>query len=270
VKSIATFKILLLINATFFFYHANISILLCQKGATFLFPRLLIVFCHCFPEKKSYVNLTGKWFYKIVHKEGLFGTSSHRQVFLHSTQALLQPNKKRKIYIMKIGLISDTHSFLEPKVACYFSDCDEIWHAGDIGDVETADKLSAIKPLRAVVGNIDGKELQILYPEHQVFVAEGVKVWITHIGGYPPHYTTKLKASLAQIKPDLFICGHSHILRVIADPERKLLHINPGAAGNHGFHKIKTIITFHLLQGKISQLDVVELGQRGSIPASLP
>ncbi len=144
---------------------------------------------------------------------------------------------------MKIGLLSDTHGYLDLKIEAYFSDCDEIWHAGDIGDVSTAKKLEAMKPLRAVCGNIDGKELQILYPDNQVFAVEGIKVWITHIGGFPPRYTTPLKAELDRIKPALFICGHSHILRVMGDPDRKLLHINPGAAGSHGFHKVKTIVT---------------------------
>jgi len=166
---------------------------------------------------------------------------------------------------MKIGLISDTHSFLDSKVEKYFADCDEIWHAGDIGDVATAKSLEAMKPMRAVCGNIDNTDLQALYPDDQIFMAEGKKIWITHIGGYPPRYTSKLKASLAQIKPDIFICGHSHILRVISDPDRKLLHINPGAAGNHGFHKIKTIMTFHIKAGKIFDMNVIELGKRGSL-----
>lgn len=166
---------------------------------------------------------------------------------------------------MKIGLLSDTHGFLDPKISAYLKDCDEIWHAGDIGDLETAMQLEAMKPLRAVCGNIDGKELQVRYPQDQVFFVEGLKVWITHIGGFPPKYTTLLKKELDRIKPDLFICGHSHILRVIGDPDRKLLHINPGAAGKHGFHKIKTMVTFHVLGGKISELDVIELGKRGSM-----
>ena len=166
---------------------------------------------------------------------------------------------------MKIGLISDTHSFLDPKVEKYFSDCDEIWHAGDIGDVATAKALEEIRPMRAVCGNIDGKELQNIYPDDQIFQVEGKKVWITHIGGYPPRYNSKLKQSLAEIRPDIFICGHSHILRVISDKERGLLHINPGAAGNHGFHTIKTIITFELKAGKIFNMQAIELGKRGKI-----
>ena len=164
---------------------------------------------------------------------------------------------------MKIGLISDTHSFFDEKVKEYFADCQEIWHAGDIGDVATAEAIGKIRPLRAVVGNIDGKELQLLYPDDQIFMVEGLKVWMTHIGSFPPKYNTKIKKRLNEIQPDIFICGHSHILKVISDPQRNLLHINPGAAGNHGFHKMKTIITFEINKKKISNMKVIELGVRG-------
>lgn len=164
---------------------------------------------------------------------------------------------------MKIGLLSDTHSFLDPKIFEYFSSCDEIWHAGDIGNIEVCDQLSAFKPLMAVHGNIDNHTIRLMYPEEQLFEREGLKIWITHIGGYPPKYNPNLKKKLISIKPDIFICGHSHILKVISDQNLNgLLHINPGACGKHGFHQVKTIIRFDLNDKKISNMQVIELGKR--------
>jgi hypothetical protein len=163
---------------------------------------------------------------------------------------------------MKIGLLSDTHSFLDEQFFELFAQCDEIWHAGDIGNAEVAEKLEAFKPFRAVYGNIDGGEIRKKYPKDLIFDCQGAKIFITHIGGYPPKYTTALKKQLAEIKPDIFICGHSHILRVIGDQERKLLHINSGAAGKEGFHIIRTAMRFDIQDGKISNLQVIELGKR--------
>ncbi len=159
----------------------------------------------------------------------------------------------------KIGLMSDTHGYLHPQVFKYFAEVDEIWHAGDFGSVALADELEAFKPLRAVYGNIDGQDIRIRYPEHNLFICEGVKVWMTHIGGYPPKYTPALKPHIRQKKPQLYITGHSHILKVIPDPSLQLLHINPGACGKQGWHKVKTLVRFQLDNGEIKALEVIEL-----------
>ncbi|NMM49166.1 metallophosphoesterase family protein [Marinigracilibium pacificum] len=164
--------------------------------------------------------------------------------------------------MIRIGLISDTHSHLEESVFKYFGECDEIWHAGDIGDIKVLEKLEAFKPVRAVFGNIDGNDIRIAAPEDQIFEIEGLKVWITHIGGYPPKYTNRIKKKLDEIKPGLFICGHSHILKVMPDRERNLVHMNPGAAGKVGFHKMKTLLRFSINNDKLSDLEVIELGRK--------
>lgn len=170
--------------------------------------------------------------------------------------------------LIHIGLISDTHGFLDERVFDYFAACDEIWHAGDIGEPTVAEQLAAFKPLRAVYGNIDTSAIRRQYPENQIFQCGKLKVWITHIGGYPPRYTPALKKQLDQIRPELFICGHSHILKVMPDKERQLLHLNPGAAGHEGFHKIRTLLRFAVDTeqaglASIGQLEVIELGKRG-------
>jgi putative phosphoesterase len=162
----------------------------------------------------------------------------------------------------RIGLISDTHCFVDNKLYKYFEDCDEIWHAGDIGNIDTADELSTFKPLRAVHGNIDGHDVRIVYPQHQRFKCEDVDVWITHIGGYPDHYAPEVRKEIIANPPKLFIAGHSHILKVIYDKKLNLLHINPGAAGNSGFHKIKTAIRFTIDGKDIKDLEVIELEKR--------
>ncbi len=163
----------------------------------------------------------------------------------------------------RIGLLSDTHSFLDEKILEYFAECNEIWHAGDIGSLEVADQLGAFKPFRAVYGNIDGGEIRQRYPLNLRFTCEEVDVFMTHIGGYPGKYTARVKEILKADPPKLYICGHSHILKVMPDKQLDLLHINPGACGNEGFHKIKTIIRFTLDAGNIKDLEVIELGQRG-------
>ena len=162
----------------------------------------------------------------------------------------------------RIGLLSDTHSFLPEALFTHFADVDEIWHAGDIGDVATANRLETFKPFRAVYGNIDGHELRARYPEHLMFTLEGVPVLMTHIGGYPPRYNTAIKPMLNQSKPHLFICGHSHILKVMPDPSRQLLHINPGACGKQGWHKVSTLVRFELADARVHNLEVIELGKR--------
>lgn len=165
---------------------------------------------------------------------------------------------------MKVGLISDTHSFLDEKVFQYFDSVDEIWHAGDIGDTQVANRLEQFKTFRAVYGNIDGAEIRQQYPETQIFTADRVKVLMIHIGGYPPRYAKGVKNLLLDEKPNLFISGHSHILKVIPDPKLgNLLHINPGAAGQQGFHHMRTIVRFTIDGGRIKNLEVIELGLRG-------
>jgi putative phosphoesterase len=169
----------------------------------------------------------------------------------------------------KIGLISDTHGYLDPKVFDHFKHCDEVWHAGDIGSVDLANTLENFKPLRAVFGNIDDKNLQRRFPEDLFFQCENMNVWITHIGGVPPNYNPRIKKILQQKSFHLFICGHSHILRVKRDPTfGNMLYINPGAAGNHGFHHIKTLIRFDISADRIENVEVIELGKRGALPDS--
>ncbi len=142
-------------------------------------------------------------------------------------------------------------------------ECDEIWHAGDIGDIAVMDKLKKIAPVRAVYGNIDNHIVRTEYPEHNRFVLEGVSVWITHIGGKPYAYNYNIREEITKNPPKLFICGHSHICKVQFDKKLKTLYMNPGAAGIHGFHKVRTMLRFTLDNGKIKDLEVIELGQRG-------
>lgn len=164
---------------------------------------------------------------------------------------------------MKIGLISDTHSYLDPKVFEHFKNCDEIWHAGDIGVASVADELERFRPLRAVYGNIDEKDLQIRFPQDLWMDVEGVRVWMTHIGGAPPNYNPRVKKLLREKTPQLFICGHSHILRIKRDAElSNMLYVNPGAAGQHGFHVMKTIVRFEIVSKEIKNMEVIELGRR--------
>ncbi len=162
----------------------------------------------------------------------------------------------------RIGLISDTHGYLDDAVFRYFDACDEIWHAGDFGTLELADQLAAFRPLRGVYGNIDGQDVRIVHPEDQFFTCEGVKVWMTHIGGYPGKYPAKVKETLLSYQPDLFICGHSHILKVIYDRNLHFLHLNPGAAGKQGWHKVRTLLRFDIFDKKIHNLEAIELGSR--------
>jgi len=159
---------------------------------------------------------------------------------------------------MKIALISDTHNSLDPIIEQNLHLCDEIWHAGDIGTRYFFEKLESIKPIRAVFGNIDGFDLRIFLPEIQLIDLEGVKVLMTHIGGYPGRYAKGIKEKLKDFRPDLFISGHSHILKIIPDHELNLLHINPGAAGNYGFHKVNTMVYFEIKEGRIYDLKIIE------------
>ncbi len=167
--------------------------------------------------------------------------------------------------MIKIGLISDTHSHLDAQILEAFKDCDEIWHAGDIGDPKVLDQLEAFKPTKSVYGNIDEAVLRHRIPEHLRFNCEGLEVWITHIGGYPGRYDKRVRSEIRSNPPNLFITGHSHILKVMPDKKLDLLHMNPGAAGHHGFHSVRTLLRFNIHEKKISQVEVIELGRRGAI-----
>ena len=158
----------------------------------------------------------------------------------------------------KILLISDTHGYIDEKIVKYANKVDEIWHAGDIGDISVSDKLKKIKPLKGVYGNIDDQKIRTEFPLHNRFICEKVSVWITHIGGYPKRYNPKILEELKSNPPDLFICGHSHILKVINDKELNLLHMNPGAIGKHGLHRVRTMIQFEINGKKIENLSVIE------------
>ena len=158
----------------------------------------------------------------------------------------------------KILLISDTHGYIDEKIIKYANQVDEIWHAGDIGDISVTDTLKTIRPLKAVYGNIDDQKIRSEFPLHNRFLCEKVDVWITHIGGYPKKYNSKIIDELRSNPPDLFICGHSHILKVINDKELNLLHINPGAIGKHGLHNVRTMIQFEISGDKIENLSIVE------------
>lgn len=159
----------------------------------------------------------------------------------------------------RIGLLSDTHSWWDDRYKEYFAGCDEVWHVGDIGSAALADKFEAFKPFRAVYGNIDGQELRAVYPEIQRFEIEDVDVLMTHIGGYPGKYAPKVKNIMDIRPPQLLVCGHSHILKVMYDRKYNCLHINPGAAGNYGFHTVRTLICFTIDGKEIKDLEVIEL-----------
>ena len=160
--------------------------------------------------------------------------------------------------MIKIGLLSDTHGYWDEKYLHYFANCDEIWHVGDIGSLEVAEKLAAFKPLRAVYGNIDGQELRRIYPQTLRFQVGGAEVLMKHIGGYPGRYDYKAFELINAHLPNLFICGHSHILKVMNDKKYDMMTINPGAAGNSGFHIVRTALRFKIDAGKIVEMEVGE------------
>lgn len=166
---------------------------------------------------------------------------------------------------MMIGLISDTHGWIHPRLFHHFEKCDEIWHAGDIGNIQTADKLAEYKPLRAVYGNIDDAAVRRVYKADLYFKAGEMRVWITHIGGFPGNYDARVRNKLSENPPDIFISGHSHITRVMYDKKFDFLFLNPGAAGYYGFHKYMTAIRFQIDGKSIHDLDVIELGERGKV-----
>ncbi len=162
----------------------------------------------------------------------------------------------------KVGLLSDTHGFLDPRLEEHFKNCDEIWHAGDFGNISISQQLSALKPLRGVYGNIDGQDIRKIHPLHLRFNCEELQVWITHIGGFPGKYHPSVRRELQNNPPGLFICGHSHILKIIHDKQFNLIHINPGAAGKEGFHQVRTAVRFAVEKTKIRDLEIIELGTR--------
>ena len=166
--------------------------------------------------------------------------------------------------MFRIGLLSDTHGFWDPEIATHFSRCDEIWHAGDIGDPEVADRLERIAPLVAVHGNIDGIVIRSRFPGHQRLTREGLDIWMTHIGGYPGRYAPEVRPAIFHHPPGLFISGHSHILKIMPDKKYGFLHMNPGAAGKSGMHLVRTLVRFEISLGKVSNADVIELGPRSS------
>lgn len=165
----------------------------------------------------------------------------------------------------KIALISDTHSYLGDDTIPFLEAADEIWHGGDIGDPKVLDRLEAIKPTRSVYGNIDDKDMRLRIPLNEIWECEGMKIFMTHIGGYPGRYTKRVSKIIKEEQPNLYICGHSHILKVMPDKINGLLHMNPGACGVVGFNKFRTILTFEVANGKIENLNAVELGLRSSI-----
>ena len=165
---------------------------------------------------------------------------------------------------MEIGLISDTHGFVDPRVFKSFADVDEVWHAGDFGTMDVADQLAEFKPFKGVFGNIDDIILQETYPEDLRFDCEGLDVWITHIAGRPGRYDSRVRKILKSNPPDVLICGHSHMLHVETDSRfNDMQYLNPGAAGHQGFHQVRTLLKFQISDGKLDRIRVVELGTRG-------
>lgn len=164
----------------------------------------------------------------------------------------------------KILLLSDTHSYIDDRILHYVEQVDEVWHAGDIGNLSVTDQIKKVKPLRAVYGNIDDTKARAEFPLNNRFICEGMDVWITHIGGYPNKYSPQIRKEIYTNPPQIFICGHSHILKVQFDPKINCLHLNPGAAGIHGFHQVRTMLRFEINNAKIENLEIIELGNRSA------
>ncbi|UOB16555.1 metallophosphoesterase family protein [Abyssalbus ytuae] len=162
----------------------------------------------------------------------------------------------------KILLLSDTHGYIDNQILKYIAQADEVWHAGDIGDIKVTDTIKMYKPLRGVFGNIDDNTIRLEFPENNRFFCENVEVLITHIGGYPGKYNPVIRKELQENPPKLFICGHSHILKVMWDKKNNLLHMNPGAAGKHGFHQVRTMLRFTIDKEQIKDLEIIELEKR--------
>jgi uncharacterized protein len=165
---------------------------------------------------------------------------------------------------MKILLMSDTHGFLDDSIISFIKDCDQVWHCGDFGSIQLVEEIKKLKPLYGVFGNVDGQKIRGEFPETHTFLCEGLKICMRHIGGYPPRYEPGVRDMLKKEKPGVFISGHSHILKVIRDKDLGLIHMNPGAAGLEGFHKIRTLLRFNLRKGEIKDLQAIELGKKNS------
>ena len=163
----------------------------------------------------------------------------------------------------KILLLSDTHSYIDAQILKFVKQADEVWHVGDIGDLNVTDTIKKLKPLRAVYGNIDDADARLEFPLDNKFTVENVSVWMTHIGGYPNRYNQRIREEIKTNSPTIFISGHSHILKVQYDKKLNLLHLNPGAAGNHGFHKVRTMLRFVIDKEQIKELEIIELATRG-------
>lgn len=163
---------------------------------------------------------------------------------------------------MKILLLSDTHGHMDERILSYASEADEVWHAGDIGDLSVCNQLSAVSKLRAVYGNIDNAEIRKEFPLNNRFTVEQTDIWMTHIGGYPGKYSPAVRKEIHLNPPNIFVCGHSHILKVMFDKELNLLHLNPGACGKQGFHQIRTMLRFELSDGSPQKMEVIELERR--------
>ncbi len=166
---------------------------------------------------------------------------------------------------MKVAILSDNHGYFGEELIPHLEKVDEIWHAGDMGDLSSIDKLTSIAPVVGVYGNVDNHVTRAEYPLNQSFEREGLKIFMTHIGGYPGRYSKRVSTQLIEERPDVYICGHSHICKVMRDPRLNLLHINPGAYGHHGFHQFRTFVIMEIQNGMIGDMHVVELGKRGSI-----
>jgi len=190
--------------------------------------------------------------------------SFNTDLLSQKTSLSFEAENEKESSMIKVGLISDTHSYLDPQVLEYFEDRDEIWHAGDFGTIEIADQLKEIAPLIGVYGNIDGQDIRREYPLHQRFERQGIDFWMTHIGGTLGRYCIPIREEMENNPPDVFMCGHSHILKIGRDQEKdKMLFINPGAAGKHGFQVYRTCVRFTIEDGKIHNMEVINLGERG-------
>ena len=182
-----------------------------------------------------------------------------------NTQPVRRKNSYIRIFIgfdMYIGLLSDTHGVFDAPFRDFLSPVDEIWHAGDFGGIATAEAIAEFKPLKAVYGNCDGYDVRLEYPLFQLFDCDGAKVLMTHIGGYPGRYDPRARALIDEHRPDIFVCGHSHILKVVNDFKRNMLVINPGAAGIQGFHTVRTALRFRIEAGGIKDMEVFELDRK--------
>lgn len=168
---------------------------------------------------------------------------------------------------MRIGVLSDTHGFLDEAVFDYFAECDEVWHAGDLGSIDVLDRLKAFRPTRAVYGNIDGADVRAEVKRDLSWECAGMQVYMIHIGGYPGNYDPRAKREIAKRRPGLFVCGHSHILKVARDPALGLICVNPGAAGHRGWHTVRTILRFAIEAGRVAAAEAIELGPRGRTAA---